>query len=422
LGKSGISLAFGTRQTYALDLKYHLKNPNLFPIKTEIALPPQTNYQDVLIDSIIPNPDNVKIDQDGNWLAEYTLSPSQVLNISLIGEVNEMLNGRQEVLTSVGQANYVKSQKYWETNAANIKEKAKSLLTPEEIYQFVVGTLNYDFSRASSKKPRLGGSAVLNNPTSAVCLEFTDLFITLARANGIPAREVDGFAFTNNSQTRPLSLSEDILHAWPEYYDSEKGAWVMVDPTWGNTTGGVDYFNTFDFDHIAFAIHGISSDYPIPAGGYKIDDTNNQKDVNVTLTKDFRPKQEFNVEVSSKTSLLPFLKNKGEITISNNGNSIINASNMKIESADLSLETNTLTVPAIPPFGSISIPIEFSQQSLTTKEDTIKILYAGSTFERKVIISPFYLNVWFLGGVIFVIFIIIISIIAGRPRSISFSR
>src|SRR3990170_1974372 len=71
LGNSGISIAFGNFQIYNLDLKYHLENKNLFPISTEIALPPNTNYQDVAIDNIIPKPVNVRVDKDGNWLAQY---------------------------------------------------------------------------------------------------------------------------------------------------------------------------------------------------------------------------------------------------------------------------------------------------------------------------------------------------------------
>ncbi|NCC70435.1 hypothetical protein EOM09_02540, partial [bacterium] len=44
----------------------------------------------------------------------------------------------------------------------------------------------------------------LNLPNSSICTDFTDLFITLARAKGIPAREVQGFAYTNNSKIKPI--------------------------------------------------------------------------------------------------------------------------------------------------------------------------------------------------------------------------
>ncbi|HVF69695.1 MAG TPA: hypothetical protein VNA13_03990, partial [Xanthomonadales bacterium] len=77
LGKSGISIGFGEEQNYHFELIYHLKNPNLYPIKTTIALPPDTNYQRVFFQKIAPEPQKITIDKDGNWLAEYSLSPAQ---------------------------------------------------------------------------------------------------------------------------------------------------------------------------------------------------------------------------------------------------------------------------------------------------------------------------------------------------------
>lgn len=422
LGKSGISLAFGAEQIYEFNLKYHLKNPNLFPIRTEIALPPNTNYQDVLINSIYPQPVNVKLDTDGNWLAEYILSPSQLLNIVVNGKAKVMLDGRGEILTLENQANYLKSQKYWEVKDSNIQSKANNLKSAEQIYQFVLATLNYDFNRVVGKKPRLGAAKILSDPSSAICLEFTDLFIALARANGIPAREIDGFAFTTNSQVRPLSLSEDVLHAWPEYYDYSKNTWVMVDPTWGNTTGGVDYFNTFDFDHITFAIHGTSSIYPVPAGGYK-STANSQKDVEVFLSKDFVPSAKTDININIKNPILFFLGNKGEIKIANLGNAIIDEAKVQIYSQNLKFSKNSFTLSKIPPYGFITLPFEFSNRfSLTSKDEPITIQIGNNNYIKKIKILPFYLNVWFLGGVFVVILIICIFIITKRPGSIPVSQ
>ena len=59
-------------------------------------------------------------------------------------------------------------------------------------------------------------------------MEFTDLFVAIARAAGIPARESVGYAYTTNSRLRPLSLVTDVLHAWPEYYDADKKIWVHL--------------------------------------------------------------------------------------------------------------------------------------------------------------------------------------------------
>lgn len=66
--------------------------------------------------------------------------------------------------------------------------------------------------------------AVLDSK-SGDCTEHSLLFVALARAGGLPAREIGGLAFV--SGTRPLFG----WHAWAEVHDGHQ--WVSVDPTWG---------------------------------------------------------------------------------------------------------------------------------------------------------------------------------------------
>ena len=54
------------------------------------------------------------------------------------------------------------------------------------------------------------------------------------------------------------------LHSWPQYWDASRRVWVSVDPTWGRTTQGVDYFSKLDFNHLAFITHGLSDSLPVP--------------------------------------------------------------------------------------------------------------------------------------------------------------
>src|SRR3989338_2436700 len=231
LEKSGISMAFGDNQIYKFNLTYHLQNKNLFPIRTEIALPPNTNYQDVQIENIYPKPTNVRVDNDGNWLAEYSLPPGKKMDVEAKGKIKISLSPKKEPKTDNELSKYLKPKNYWEADNDKIKKLAQSLKTPEAIYDYVSDYLKYDYSRVSSNKPRLGALNLIDDPSSAVCLEFTDLFIALSRAAGIPAREIDGYAYTQNSKERPLSLVKDVLHAWPQYYDKDLKTWVMVDPT-----------------------------------------------------------------------------------------------------------------------------------------------------------------------------------------------
>src|SRR5207302_1362593 len=129
---------------------------------------------------------------------------------------------------------YLAPKPYWEVDAAVIKDKAKDLKTPEQIYKFVTQYLSYSQARLNNPKiERKGALSAFNSPKDAVCMEFTDLYIAIARAAGIPAKEVIGYAYTQNDRLRPLSFAVegDLLHAWPAYWDDNLG-WVQVDPTW----------------------------------------------------------------------------------------------------------------------------------------------------------------------------------------------
>lgn len=425
LGDSGISIAFGNFQVYNFNLTYHLANKNYFPISTEIALPPTTNYQDVQIDSINPKPTNVKLDKDGNWLAGYTLAPNQKLNVKVSGKVQVYLNPKSEDLTSSQLTDYLKRQTYWESDNSTILEQAKTLKTPYAIYQYVVKTLNYDFNRVQTNSPRLGALQALSKTNSAVCLEFSDLFIALSRAAGIPAREIEGYGYSTNSRERPLSLVEDVLHAWPEYYDFDKKTWIMVDPTWGNTTGGVDYFNTLDFDHIAFVVKGEASDYPIPAGGYKLLTDANTKDVDVQIGSTFdQNATTLNADVQIPDTLIAGLPTDGDIKVTNVGKNLVEEQTITVSTNHLMPKAQNFTVKNIPPYGFVTVPVSFARTTLLTNlSDTVKITAGNQKFSKNVRILPFFVNkLLILGGITFVSICIIISLTILALRRISLLR
>lgn len=429
LGKSGISIAFGKKQTYSFSLNYHLKNPNLYPIETEIAIPPSTNNQDVFIDDINPKPINVIEDKDGNWLAKYRLMPSQKLNIEVNGKSQLFLYPHKQEISDREFSEYLKEKPYWEINDSKIKQLASSLKTPAAIYNYVIKTLTYDFSRVTDNKPRLGAKKVLDNPSSAVCLEFTDLFIALARASGIPAREVDGFALTDNSKQRPLSLVKDILHAWPQYYDKDLQTWIMVDPTWGNTTEGVDYLNVLDFDHFSFVVKGYNSGYPIPPGGYKISGYENVKDVHVDFIENIESEKQ-NMQVITTgvpSKVISGVPINASIKIKNIGKTILMPQEVIVETDFLNPKYQKISYSKIPPFGSIDVPISFEKLPfLTSRKAIVKIHIGGKTFYETIAISPFFISNrnFLIGGGIFIcaILTIILSIAARKIRSLYFSK
>ncbi|MBI2195756.1 MAG: transglutaminase domain-containing protein [Candidatus Levybacteria bacterium] len=418
LGKSGVYIAYGDYQVYSFSLTYHLYNKNLFPVKTEIALPPKTNYQDVAIGQISPPPTNVIVDSDGNWLAQYALAASERLDIKVVGKARVYLTPKKEELPGSLRSMYLRELPYWQSENAQIKKLAQELKTPQAIYNYVVKTLSYDFSRVTTNKPRLGAEKVLATPNSAVCLEFTDLFIAIARAAGIPAREVNGYAYTKNSRERPLSLVKDILHAWPQYWDSEKKTWVMIDPTWGNTTGGVDYLSTLDFDHFAFVIKGKDSSYPVSAGGYKLPGGEDKKDVLVEVDLDFEESLPvFKTDLIIKKSAFPWSPLSGTLVIKNEGSQISKPQVLTVDTQILSPKHQELSLEAIAPYGQTTIPLKFTTSSfLTKKQDQVKITIGQKSITVNVKIAPFnFTNAQLLaGGAAIVLFTIVISAVATK--------
>jgi transglutaminase-like putative cysteine protease len=289
--ETGISAVFGQSQSFKVNLQYFLENQSQSQAMSQIALPPDTAYQKVSIQKLNPKPISIEADSDGNWLALYKLTPKQKITIEADLSIELTMTPSLYGFV-VPYEDHLKPTRYWQADDKEIKALAEKLKTPSQIYDYVVSNLTYDYGRAGKSGERKGAKVALSNPKSAICTEFTDLFVALVRAAGIPARELEGFAWTENPKLRPLSLSSDILHAWPEYWDKDKNVWVQVDPTWGNTTGNIDYFSKLDFNHIVFAIHGKSDVSPLSAGFYKTSDDQKKtvsvepKDVRINFGQD----------------------------------------------------------------------------------------------------------------------------------------
>ena len=357
----GISAAYGTSQSFDAGLSYYIENNTIAPSSTEIAIPPDTAYQTVVIKSLEPRPKAIARDIDGNWMARYDLLPGERKSIEAKLHIDVTIKPKEGYTDDLTDPSvYLQPQKYWESESSEIADLAKKYSTPHAIYQYVVSTLSYDYQRVQQTPIRKGALQALLTPKNAICMEFTDLFIAMARAAGIPAREAVGFAYTTNSKLRPLSLVADVLHAWPEYYDADKQIWVPVDPTWASTTGGVNYFDKTDFNHIVFAVHGKSSEYPYPAGFYR-KSGKQTRDVSVTFaTAPFTmPAGKLTTTVSFPKLVTAGLTTRGTVTVENKTGVAIPEALTTIQSSpvDVALINRETRVP---PYGRFSVPLSLT--------------------------------------------------------------
>lgn len=401
-------------QPYDFTLKYHLKNQGITSLTQKIAIPPDTSYQKVYIGSIKPSPQNVIQDDDGNWIATFILKPSSNLDVTVSGTVITFLSPKKEPLSK--PSSYLNSDKYWETLDPEIKSLANSLNSPKKIYDFVVNHLNYDKSRILNKKTRLGARNVLKNPQSAICMEFTDLFIALSRAAGIPAREIDGFGNTQDLNYQPLS-GRDVLHAWPQFYDFQTQSWRMVDPTWSKTTQGIDYFDIWDFDHITFAIRGTSSTYPPPAGSYKITETafgqiSPSKDLLITpsqASQDSFKSSPPEIIIDPNLILFTPFPLTTKLEVYNPGPGSLNNFDISLDS-NLEISPNTINISSLPPFGRQQIPITIRPLGIFNESGfNFYINSADITLKKTVTVKHFYKSNGFLAVLSVLVFFLFLA-------------
>lgn len=408
-----IYAVFGESQLYNVNLAYHLKNNNLTSANAEVAFPPDTLYQKIILESISQQPIKTYQDEDGNFMAVFNLKPKETKTINADFLIEVFTTPREAAIPQIRSAfNHQKtylldSQKYWEIKSL---DKIEPLKTVEDIYYHVAKTLNYSYERVNADSVRLGAEKILQTPNIAVCMEFTDLFVGIAREKGIYAREIEGYGSSSDPQLRPLSLSSDVLHAWPEFYDETAGIWRPVDPTWENTSG-IDYFSSFDLNHIVFAIHGKSSEYPLPAGMYKVE---NSKDIEVTAVTS-RPQEQEEIGVADITIATRITGNKshkGEFYIKNSGN--IYARNIPVEivAEGLSVSNSKTNIVSLAPGEKKKISFDYQvlEDDKSIDRSLRVMIRDHELFNRKITISTINTNLLIIvaGGLTALIALIIV--------------
>ncbi len=413
---------FGSTQMYELNLTYTLQNTKLTPIYSEVAFPPDTTYQKSYVRGIEPLPQSMYLDEDGNYIGRYYLKPKETKVIQFSGTTQLFINPRDEV--KIANLTRLKEQEKYLLNQADFwrvsnPEKFKQLKTPEMIYDFIVQNFKYNFNRVVSNKSfgRLGADTALKRPDQAICVEFTDSFVTLAREQGIMSREIQGFAVTQNPSLRPLSLIRDVLHSWPEYFDPSYQNWIQIDPTWENTSG-IDYFSSFDLNHIAFVIHGKNSSRPLPAGMYKITDS---QDVIVRAVNAV-PKENKKLRITDikiDKSLNDTTPTKGVISIKNEGNVYLYNVPVQTTGENLEAKISNSLIDSIAPYEEKKINLLIKSVSRNQYEKASLSVTVGN-FDKKAIelkVTPYSYSVslW-IGILIVVVFGGLTLFIRGRKR------
>ncbi|MHA1409817.1 MAG: transglutaminase-like domain-containing protein [Candidatus Odinarchaeia archaeon] len=214
--------------------------------------------------SITPTPNSVLqgVNNPNNTLLYYTTNIPvggsfnitvvySVVSIDTKWMVNPALVGEYDTSSSL-YINHTQPEPFIQSNDSEIVALASSItagitnpyLKAKAIYDWVSSNIAY--SLQSEEK---GALWALENRVGD-CSEFSDLFIALSRAAGIPSRKVTGWAFSNligNPLLGTYEYENYPGHAWAEIYLENYG-WISVDPTWASS--GYYYFGKMDAFHL----------------------------------------------------------------------------------------------------------------------------------------------------------------------------
>lgn len=249
-----VTLFFNDETSVIVDVTSRLENNRWWWGTVELTLPPDTNQQQVILESLDPAPSNVRLDQDGNILAQYTLGPRGSLDVT----------GKLAVNT--------RNVNYDLDSSANLQEVPEGInsLYTQQTNKWFGGQIEVDVNPAASAAEVAGAvyEAVVsharsetftfeNSDFTGASLEpekYANLLIGELRAKGVPARAVLGKIISNGQ----FITENSVNHTWVEAYLPSVG-WITLDPAFA-VYG--DYFGKSDVMHVGLALWGVLDDAP----------------------------------------------------------------------------------------------------------------------------------------------------------------
>jgi transglutaminase-like putative cysteine protease len=215
------------------------------------------NFQDVQHVNFSVDPSWIITDEQGNRIAHFivNIAPGKVSEISILVlvELNETpytipFNYASYNSTSQIFQEYTKPEEYVESDNPMIIEVAGNITSsyndPLNVSKVICTWVNQNLNYSGFSSEARGALWALTNKNGD-CTEYSDLFIALCRAKGIPARLIDGMWLPSVNSSGTQSW-EKVGHDWAEVYFQGRG-WIWVDPT-------SDQFASNDGRHMAIQL------------------------------------------------------------------------------------------------------------------------------------------------------------------------
>lgn len=268
----GVSFT-GTRR-HTVDMEAKVRNSSLLRKTVSLTLPPDTHNQSVFVQDIEPQPDAMRVDRDGNIIAEYELWPWEEKTVTATAAVRvkqlryDPAGAKPASKTPEDLRSHIKPGRYWPIEGA-VRERADKIADnnanawkkARQLHGFVQKNIAVE----KESTDRRSAEHVLENRSGSP-RNIADTLVALLRSQDIPARLVEGVIYPGAGLSK-----EQRTHTWVEAYIAGVG-WVTLDPLWSEVFGSFGYSSS---DRVAVRLRSggdqFQNAHPLSVGSFRIE-------------------------------------------------------------------------------------------------------------------------------------------------------
>jgi hypothetical protein len=338
---TNVRVILGENVIYSFEISRSLNNPTDESNQYEILLPPDTQFQRVIIEDINIQPTQAIKDNNNNYILIFTLDPQSQLDIKISGYI--LMGAYPFYKNNIG-TKYNSTDIYWSLENRQIermqeyliekgvKEDSSNEIIVQYIYKYIVENLTPSTSATTlAGGVRKGATEVLNSQSKASAEDYADVLRAFLSYYEIPSIYTIGYVSDISNYQE-----NGMFHYWIQAYVDN--TWIVLDP-YLEDFSNVSLFNREQLDHIT--ILNRIYDSISPTLTYY---SNN--DIKFKYISD--PQIEYNPKSNVSISLEPYsILNKyiyGSITIENTGNTIFTGFELTDSQPNLNEYVDSVTI------------------------------------------------------------------------------
>lgn len=241
------TLTFTSDSDTKLDISYNIGSPSNSPYQKEMDLKAAGDNAEITSSNSINKKLTASTYLKAGEKSQYQVT--RTIQVSGIKYIKDLSKTSGDYSSFSDYSKYTSASDKIESDNSALIDKSKELFAgidnpyykAKKAYEFVNSYMTYDQNNKNK------GALNALQTSKGVCEDYSELFVALLRASGVPARVVTGYWVDGENFNSNIANGNNYRHAWAEYYLPEFG-WIIAEPTNlyyydGNRTIDYGYFS-----------------------------------------------------------------------------------------------------------------------------------------------------------------------------------